>query len=167
MNFADSHLGQLRALVGHMPITVPGAQVVVRDQDGRLLLQRRFDDGTWEVPAGACEPGQSFAQTAVAELAEETGLVVSETDLVPFASLSDPNVHTLHYPNGDVVLAYALCFLLDGVDAATTHPRPDRVESTEVDWFARSSLPSPVRSTTVAVLELLDRYRASGQFQAH
>lgn len=166
VGFSDSHLGQLRALVGHMPITVPGAQVVVQDRDGRLLLQRRTDDGTWETPAGSCEPGQSFARTAVTELAEEAGIVVEETALVPFACLSDPDIHTMRYPNGDVVLAYSLCFLVSGVDAATTELRPDPAESTEVDWFDRTSLPAPIREATQVVLQLLDAYRESGQFQA-
>lgn len=40
-----------------------------------ILVQRRADSGAWEIPAGACEPGQSFATAAVAELAQETGIV--------------------------------------------------------------------------------------------
>ncbi len=165
MGFADSHLGHLRSLVGPMPIAVPGAQVVVRDRYGRVLLQQRTDDGTWEVPAGACEPGQSFARTAVVELAEETGLASDEADLIPFACLSEPDVHTLRYPNGDVVLAYAMCFLLDGVDPVMQQPRPDLTEADRVGWFEPDALPAPLRDATVAVLDLLQRYLDAGLFQ--
>ncbi|MGJ7441277.1 NUDIX domain-containing protein [Aquipuribacter sp. MA13-6] len=166
MSFQDSHLGRLRAVVGPVPLLVPGAQVVVEDRSGRLLLQQRVDDHEWEVPAGSCEPGQSFTATAVAELQEETGLLASEADLVPFACLSDPGEHTLVYPNGDVVLAYAMCFLLPGVDAAAVHPRPDAVETRSVGWYLREDLPAPLRSSTGVVLALLERFRASGAFQA-
>ncbi|WP_380165506.1 NUDIX domain-containing protein [Jannaschia sp. R86511] len=166
MRFQDSHLGRLRSLLGPVPLLVPGALVVVEDRSGRLLLQQRVDDHEWEIPAGSCEPGQSFAATAVTELREETGLEAAERDLVPFACLSDPAEHTIVYPNGDVVLAYAMCFLLTGVDAAAVEPRPDGVETRSVGWYPAHGLPAPVRSGTRSVLDLLGRFHATGTFQA-
>lgn len=52
---------------------MPGAMVVLLRDDGHVLLTKRGDDGTWCLPAGAAEVGGSFAQTAIDELAEETG----------------------------------------------------------------------------------------------
>jgi len=37
----------------------------------------------WDIPKGLAEPGESFAAAALRELAEETGLVVSEDALRP------------------------------------------------------------------------------------
>jgi ADP-ribose pyrophosphatase YjhB (NUDIX family) len=83
---------------------------LVTDDDNRVLLLRRADDGTWCMPGGAAEPGSSFATTALTELAEESGLVAHENDLVPFASISEPDVHVLTYPNGDVTHCFAMYF---------------------------------------------------------
>jgi ADP-ribose pyrophosphatase YjhB (NUDIX family) len=58
----------------HTPIVaVDGA---VFDADGRLLLTQRADTGTWCIPGGAADVGESPSAVAVRELREETGLVV-------------------------------------------------------------------------------------------
>src|SRR6187551_969189 len=46
---------------------MPGAMIALRHPaNGRVLFTRRADDGTWSLPAGAAEPGRSFAATAMA-----------------------------------------------------------------------------------------------------
>src|SRR5438445_431491 len=50
---------------------VPAASAVVADEDGRILLARRRDNGLWTIPGGGMEPGETIAQTAVREVKEE------------------------------------------------------------------------------------------------
>ena len=73
--FAETYLGRLRALVGSQLILMPGAQVVLFDAGSHVLMQRRADSGQWEFPSGSAERGQSFADIAITELAEEAGAV--------------------------------------------------------------------------------------------
>ena len=87
--FEDSYIKSLRDSVGSSLLLVPGAQVLVMRADGKILLQRRSDNGVWEIPAGSCEPGQSFRTAASNELLEETGIEASTESLVAFASFSD------------------------------------------------------------------------------
>jgi len=57
----------------------------VRDEAGRLLLVRRGHEpglGTWSLPGGRIEPGESAAEAAVREVREETGLDVRVGDLL-------------------------------------------------------------------------------------
>ena len=55
-------------------------QVFIRRGDTFLVLHRRPEfDAYWHVVAGALEPGESFADAAVREVREETGLDVSGT----------------------------------------------------------------------------------------
>jgi len=59
--------------------------VVIRDDAGRVLLQRRagteFMNGYYDFPSGHVDTGESFTEAAIRELAEETGLIVDESDL--------------------------------------------------------------------------------------
>jgi 8-oxo-dGTP pyrophosphatase MutT (NUDIX family) len=58
-------------------------RVVLRDGSGRLLLFSTVDPempetgAWWELPGGGMEPGESWADTACREIAEETGLRLS------------------------------------------------------------------------------------------
>jgi 8-oxo-dGTP pyrophosphatase MutT (NUDIX family) len=135
--------------------------VLVVDDADRILFQRSRDSGLWELPAGAAEPGGSFRSTAVRELYEETGLTVVEDDLVPFASLSEADLHTLTYPNGDVLHCFALCF---EARRWTGNLTPDPDEVLALAFFDEP--PTDLHPPTRVVLELYDAYRTSGTFQA-
>ncbi|MGC5022577.1 NUDIX hydrolase [Micromonospora sp. DT47] len=64
-------------------------RLVVRDRDDRILLFHTRDPehprlGTWwELPGGGMDPGETYAETAVRELREETGIVVTADRLGP------------------------------------------------------------------------------------
>lgn len=162
MPYRGSYLWRLRQAVGHELVLMPGAMIALQRDDRRILLTKRTDDGTWCLPAGAAEPGGSFARTAIEELAEETGVQVSPSDLIPFGCLSEAEAHTIRYPNGDVTHCFALCFL---AKAWQGDPRPDREESTEVEFVALDAPPEPLHPPTAHALDLLTAYLHSGSFQ--
>ncbi|MEO6822086.1 MAG: NUDIX domain-containing protein [Candidatus Nanopelagicales bacterium] len=64
-------------------------RVVLLDPGGRLLLFATVDPtmpetGTWwELPGGGMEPGETVAQTAVREIAEETGFALTVEQVEP------------------------------------------------------------------------------------
>jgi putative (di)nucleoside polyphosphate hydrolase len=57
--------------------------VVVTDGQ-RILLGHATRSPRWDIPKGVAEPGETFADAAARELLEETGLVVSRSELVEF-----------------------------------------------------------------------------------
>lgn len=71
----SSYYARLRARVGTDLLLIPAVAAVVRDADGRVLVQQQHD-GQWSLPAGAIEPGESPATAVARETFEETGLVV-------------------------------------------------------------------------------------------
>jgi 8-oxo-dGTP pyrophosphatase MutT (NUDIX family) len=148
--------------VGNDLILMPGAMVALQRSDGRILLTKRADDHTWCLPAGGAEPGGSFARTAVRELAEEAGVEVFERDLIPFGCLSEAEIHTVHFPNGDTTHCFALCFL-----ARTWQgdPRPDQVETTETRFVELDAPPEPLNPASAHALGMLEAYLLKGSFQ--
>ena len=74
---------------------------LVFDDDGRLLIQRRPDDGLlgglWEFPGGKQEDGESLEAACIRELQEEVGITVGID--APFATIKHAYSHfkiTLH-----------------------------------------------------------------------
>ena len=163
--FVGSYLWQLRQKIGHDLVLMPGAQVLVSRPDGRVLFQRRTDNGVWELPAGSCEPDQSFADCAAAELVEETGLSLPAESFTAFGSISGPRLHRLSYPNGDQVQAYAICFSVE-------LPGDARLvaEAAEVSGFAwadPAEPPRPLHPPTAEALSMHAEYLRTGRFIAH
>ena len=54
---------------------VVGLAVAAHTDDGRWLLIRRADTGTWALPGGTVEWGETLRTTFARELAEEAGVV--------------------------------------------------------------------------------------------
>ena len=81
------------------PLTArTAARVLLVDAAGRVLLFSGFDPARpghryWFTPGGGLDPGETMADGAARELAEETGLVVAP------AALGEPVWHeTMEYP---------------------------------------------------------------------
>ncbi|WP_394838962.1 NUDIX hydrolase [Pendulispora rubella] len=53
---------------------VVGIVIAAHTRDGRWLLIRRADTGTWAMPGGTLEWGETLRSTMVRELLEETGV---------------------------------------------------------------------------------------------
>ncbi|KJY35098.1 NUDIX domain-containing protein [Streptomyces sp. NRRL S-495] len=108
---------------------VPAASVVVVDDAGRVLLQRRTDNGMWALPGGRMDIGESLAGCAVRETREETGIDIEITGIV--GTYTDPR-HVFAYDDGEVRQEFSICLLgrpLGGELRVSD-------ESHEVAWFA-------------------------------
>ncbi|WP_329578992.1 NUDIX domain-containing protein [Kitasatospora sp. NBC_01250] len=107
---------------------VPAASVVVVDSDGRVLLQRRADNGMWALPGGKMELGESLGDCGVREALEETGIHIEITGIV--GTYTDPG-HVFAYDDGEVRQEFSICLLGRPVGGELRISD----ESSEVDWF--------------------------------
>lgn len=125
----------LRDHVGHVPIILNFAGGVVQDNRRRVLLQRRGDREAemWGFPGGAVELGESVAEAAVREIAEETGLNVEIVGLLGIYSK-----YTDTYPNGDQAQCVTTFFRCEVVGGELT---VDGVETLALGYFDLANLP--------------------------
>lgn len=144
------YVRELRALVGHRPLVLAGANLLVFDDADRLLLQRRADDGLWCIIGGSVEPGETLEDAAHRELYEETGLEVDDLTLVDV--FSGPEF-LMVYPNGDQVYPVGALYVARG---ARGELRADGHEGLELAFFALDALPNDLTRVSRLVLQ---RYR--------
>lgn len=108
----SDYIKGLREKIGHDRLLNPGVAALIHDAEGRILLMRRSDDGSWSLPAGAVDPGERPAEALIREVYEETGLKVIPEQLIGvFSGLGFLHV----YPNGDKLEVFNVVFLCRAV----------------------------------------------------
>jgi len=132
--------------------------VVWHDGPGSaLLLMQRSDNGSWGLPGGYVEIGESVSAAAAREVREETGVEIELGRLV--GVYSDPARQVVAYADGRRVHAVNLCFEARPVGSgpATT---PD--EALATGYFPASALPEPlVPIHAIRIRDALDGDRAA------
>jgi 8-oxo-dGTP pyrophosphatase MutT (NUDIX family) len=130
------YLRELRARIGHAVLLQPGVAAIIFDAAGRVLLQRRSDNGEWGLPGGIMEPGEEPAETLVREIREETALEVVPERIV--GVYSGPEF-VVRYPNGDEAAILSITFACRPVAGEA---RVNDDESLEIRYFALDALPA-------------------------
>lgn len=126
----SDYMRRLREKVGTDLLLSVGAAALIFDEQGRVLLQKRGDNGRWGLIGGAVDPHERPADAVVREVWEETGLRVEPTRVV--GVYGGPDFHVL-YPNGDQVSVVSVAFQCRVVGGAMT---PDGNETLDLAYFA-------------------------------
>ena len=96
----DDYIKRIRKLIGHEPMLIPHAVVILLDKDNKVLFEVRADDGYLDFPGGSVDMGEEVIEAAKRELYEETGLIADELEL--FDVYSGP-ITKYTYFNQDVI----------------------------------------------------------------
>ena len=84
VTFADGSVADVELVRSDRPApesAVFAAMVVLQDREGRYAVTFSPRRDEWAPPGGWREPGESVVQCVLREVLEETGLVLSESDL--------------------------------------------------------------------------------------
>ncbi|WP_303972636.1 NUDIX hydrolase [Streptococcus merionis] len=130
----QDYISYIRSKVGHDKIILNFAGGILADENGRILLQKRSDFGSYGLPGGAMELGESSKEACEREFFEETGIKVEATRLL--------NVYTKdenHYPNGDEVQTVVILYevkALEAFDITDFHNE----ETLEVGFYSEAEI---------------------------
>ena len=140
------YVRELRKLVGNRPLILPGAVVIILNEQNEMLLQHRSDGG-WGLPGGIMELGESMEETARREVQEETGLVVGELELMGIFSGED---FYLKVANGDELYSVTAVYSTRDITGEIVI---DGVESLDVQYFPLKELPEDLASGARSYIE--------------
>lgn len=148
------YIEELRALVGHRPLILVGAVVVIVDRQNRILLQQRIHPpGKWALPGGLMELGESAEDTARREVFEETSLEIGELKLIDVFSGPQSFITA---PNGDEFYAVTIAY---STREARGELVVDLTESLGFRYFPQDELPETIVGSH---RRILDRYFSQG-----
>jgi 8-oxo-dGTP diphosphatase len=131
-------------ILGCMRVRCVGA--VVTDTEGRLLLIRRGrppGEGSWSLPGGRVEPGESDAEALTRELSEETGLRVEPGRLIGSVERAGP--------------AGVLYEIYDYAAVATGGTLTPGDDAADARWVGQAEL--PLLPTSEGLVETLTLWR--------
>lgn len=128
------HIKELRKRVGHRPLILAGAVVIILNQHKEILLQQRADDD-WGLPGGLLELGESLEAAAIREVKEETGLEVEQLQLLGIHSGED---YYFKLANQDEL--YSVTAVYEAGDVRGRMEK-DGSESIDLKYFSLLNLP--------------------------
>lgn len=111
---------------------VVGVAIAGRTRDGRWLLIRRGDTGTWALPGGTVEWGETLRSTLARELEEEAGVTEARVGRV---------VGVYSRPDRDVRF-HAVTVLVEAEVGEPVRAPSNPLEIREVRLFRDEDLPS-------------------------
>lgn len=124
---------------------------VMMVKNGQILLGRRHDDsakaqsalkgvGTWTMPGGKLDFGETFEVGAKREVFEETGI---ELNKVGVMCINQDIIETAHF--------VTVGMISEDFSGETRVMEPDEI--TEWRWFDLNDLPSPLYFPSAKILE--------------
>lgn len=146
------YIFDIRKKLGHDPIILTGAGVILVNAKNEILLGKRADNGFWAYPAGSMELGESFEECARRETQEESGLLCGNLELLMLRSGKDTYYE---YPNQDKVFfagAVYMCFEFSG------EMKVQEEEVIEQAFFPIDALPDNLSPGTAEVIEKVREY---------
>jgi 8-oxo-dGTP pyrophosphatase MutT (NUDIX family) len=143
------YINTLRKHLGHTPLLMIGAAVLVLGDQDRLLMMRRSESGDWGIPGGAMELGETTEETARRELLEETNLEAGRLEL--FGVFSGPELY-YRYPSGDEVYNVSIVYVARAVHGDL---RLTDGEHFDFQYFALAGLPEKISSPIKPILRRL------------
>ena len=132
----------LRKLVGHRPLLQVGASVIVENERGEVLLQKRADNHCWGYAGGSVELDEPVEDAAARELLEETGLT---------ADVDSSRRAVIEYPVAPKSRKQVVFF----PGQVTGEPRPRPGETEQFRWVTAGELKDHLFPDTVQACQAL------------
>ena len=110
-----------------------GCSAAIFDEERRILLTKRADNGQWCMPGGGMDAGESVSEACEREVREETGLRVRVKRLVGVYSYSDQLVV---YADGNKAQIVALHFEVEVIGGEPGLSN----ETTDVGYFTLAEI---------------------------
>lgn len=151
----SDYLAEIRRKIGHMAMFYPVVGLILC-KNGKILLQKRSDNGKWAIHGGGMEPGEKYIDALNREIKEELNITPKNPSLMGIYS----GINMFNkYPSGDEV------YLLNHVFVCEEYEGEIKFNDGEVldaKWFDIDNLPVDVFEVDKPMLRDVKRFFESG-----
>lgn len=131
------YIPYLRKKIGHDRCLTVGLTILILDENDRVLLEKRSDNGKYCLPGGSIDLDETVMEGLQREVREETGITLNHPQLF---LISSGKKTELIYPNGDVT-DYVDIHFIDHVNSKEIHLSINDGESTSLKFYSKEELP--------------------------
>lgn len=128
------YVKELRKKIGTDTVILNGSVAFILNDAEEVLLQQR-PDGSWGLPGGLMELGESFQETLIREVKEETNLTVTDYQFVDIVSGKD---FFVRLANGDAYYSVTALYHVTNFEGTL---KSDSQESLQLQYFAMKDVP--------------------------
>lgn len=136
--YRNNYIKEMRKDVGHAPLMVTSCGVIIENDKGEILLQKRRDNGCWAILGGSMEIGEKFIEVAKREVYEEAGIEIGELTLFGIYPGED---RMITYPNGDICYCTSIVFKTTVYNGQIQN---NTEEALEHRFFDKTNLPDEI-----------------------
>ncbi|MCA1062950.1 NUDIX hydrolase [Rossellomorea sp. AcN35-11] len=152
------YIEELREMVGTRPLIFVGSVVLVFNEMHQVLLQqRRFPSGSWGLPGGLMELGESTEETAKREVKEETNLELGSLHLFNVYSGKDQYIQS---ENGDEFYVVTTVY---STNEFKGEMKAERTESIQLRFYDLEDLPESMVSSHKRMIHDYKKHFPSGE----
>ena len=152
------YIEEIRELVGHRPLILVGALVIVVNEKKEILLQQRTSPyGIWGIPGGLMELGESVEETGRRELFEETGITVGKLNLIDIFSGSE---YFVKCANGDEFYSVTMAYYSDEIINGKLINNEE--EALELRYFKIDEIPTEMVKSHRKIIEVFRNILVNG-----
>ena len=144
--FLYKDIEALRKAIWKKFLVIRAAGGLVRNEDGELLFMLRR--GTWDLPKGKLDAGETLEQCAIREVKEETGL--KEVSLGKFLL----NTWHTYDESGKHFLKETSWYSMQATGGQRLTPQQEE-QITQLKWTAADHLAPFVRNTFPSIIDVL------------
>lgn len=104
----EDYIKKVRKVIGHEPMLLAHAVVILFNEQNEILIEERADDGYLDFPGGTVDMAEEVIVTAKRELFEETGLVADELELF---NIYSGEITRYQYTSGDITYGVDIVYV--------------------------------------------------------
>ena len=126
-------------------------------KEGKILLQKRNDNGTWAIHGGAIELGEKYMEALYREIEEELNIVPKNPVLMGI--YSGKELYNV-YPSGDQVYALNHVFFCEEYEGEINF---NDGEVEDLKWFDLNNLPENIFKINRPIINDIQKFLDSGK----